>query len=147
MGYLTVAPAIQPYFKVSANEKGDLSNWSERHIAYVAGHGTFNLSDGFITERGIYTRIVIEGPPVPSVKYTITSFRMADPPSARSSTEATVKCIPSGRSGAVPYISVLKSESISGRRFSRQTLAVVTFVPSVHTSGSGRVYDGTFDSS
>ena len=56
MGYLAVAPAIQPFFKVSANEKGDLSNWSERHIAYAAGHGTFSLSDGFITERGIAHR-------------------------------------------------------------------------------------------
>jgi epoxyqueuosine reductase QueG len=56
MGYLAVAPAIQPFFKVSANEKGDLSNWSERHIAYAARHGTFSLSDGFITERGIAHR-------------------------------------------------------------------------------------------
>ena len=56
MGYLAVAPVVQPFFKVSANEKGDLSNWSERHIAYAAGHGTFSLSDGFITERGIAQR-------------------------------------------------------------------------------------------
>jgi epoxyqueuosine reductase QueG len=32
------------------------SNWSERHIAYAAGLGTFSLSDGFITERGIAHR-------------------------------------------------------------------------------------------
>jgi epoxyqueuosine reductase QueG len=55
-GYMTTAPAIQPYFKIQSNEKGDFSNWSERHIAYVAGQGTFSLSDGFITERGIAHR-------------------------------------------------------------------------------------------
>ena len=27
-----------------------------RHIAYAAGHGTFSLSDGFITERGMAHR-------------------------------------------------------------------------------------------
>jgi len=55
-GYLATAPAIQPYFKWDKNEKGVFSNWSERHIAYAAGHGTFSLSDGFITERGIAHR-------------------------------------------------------------------------------------------
>ena len=55
-GCMTTAPVIQPYFKVQLNKKGDFSNWSERHIAYVAGHGTFSLSDGFITEKGIAHR-------------------------------------------------------------------------------------------
>jgi len=56
MGYLAVAPAVQPYFKMETREKGYYSNWSERHIAYAAGQGTFSLSDGFITERGIAHR-------------------------------------------------------------------------------------------
>jgi len=56
MGYLAVAPFLQSYFKVDLNEKGPYSNWSERHIAYAAGHGTFSLSDGLITERGIAHR-------------------------------------------------------------------------------------------
>jgi len=56
MGYMAVTPSIQPYFKMATNEKGPYSNWSERHIAYAAGHGTFSLSDGFITERGIAHR-------------------------------------------------------------------------------------------
>ncbi len=56
MGYLAVAPFLQSYFKVDRNEKGPYSNWSERHIAYAAGLGTFSLSDGFITERGIAHR-------------------------------------------------------------------------------------------
>jgi epoxyqueuosine reductase QueG len=57
MGYLAVAPVLQPYFKMElTREKGYYSNWSERHIAYAAGLGTFSLSDGFITERGIAHR-------------------------------------------------------------------------------------------
>ncbi len=56
MGYLAAAPSIEPYFKRLMNEKGRYSNWSERHVAYAAGLGTFSLSDGFITERGIAHR-------------------------------------------------------------------------------------------
>jgi len=35
---------------------GLASNWSQRHIAYAAGLGTFSLSDGFITPKGIAMR-------------------------------------------------------------------------------------------
>ena len=56
-GYLALAPRLQPYFKtefdISINEKAPFSNWSERHIAYAAGLGTFSLSDGLITESGV----------------------------------------------------------------------------------------------
>ena len=33
------------------------SNWSHRHAAYAAGMGTFGLSDGFISERGMAVRL------------------------------------------------------------------------------------------
>lgn len=56
MGYLAAAPMSLPCFKVSNNEKGPYSNWSERHIAFAAGLGTFSLSDGLITERGVAHR-------------------------------------------------------------------------------------------
>jgi len=56
-GYMATAPGIQPHIKVFADEKGIYSNWSERHIAYASGLGTFGLSDGFITERGIAHRV------------------------------------------------------------------------------------------
>ena len=66
-GYLAVAPMLQPYFKTDDNERGPFSNWSERHIAYAAGLGTFSLSDGFITERGIAHRCgsVVTDMPLP----------------------------------------------------------------------------------
>jgi epoxyqueuosine reductase len=55
-GHLAAAPGLPPFVKMFNNEKGMYSNWSERHIAYAAGLGTFSLSDGFITERGIAHR-------------------------------------------------------------------------------------------
>jgi len=58
-GYPSVAPALQPYFAMdvsSANPHAPCSNWSERHVAYVAGLGTFSLNDGLITEKGIAHR-------------------------------------------------------------------------------------------
>lgn len=55
-GYLAVAPVLQPFFKMNMEKHGMYSNWSERHVAYAAGLGTFSLSDGFITERGIAHR-------------------------------------------------------------------------------------------
>lgn len=67
-GYLATAPVIQSYFKTQSNEKGPYSNWSERHVAYAAGLGTFSLSDGFITERGIAHRCgsVVTDMPLPA---------------------------------------------------------------------------------
>ena len=57
-GSLAVAPLLQSYYKITlrTEDNGYYSNWSERHIAYAAGLGTFSLSDGFITERGIAHR-------------------------------------------------------------------------------------------
>jgi len=55
-GYLAAAPGLPQYVKMFNDEKGMYSSWSERHIAYAAGLGTFSLSDGFITERGIAHR-------------------------------------------------------------------------------------------
>ena len=52
-GYLAVAPQFSPKWRWLFDQPGGpLSNWSERHALYVAGMGTFGLSDGFITPRG-----------------------------------------------------------------------------------------------
>ena len=66
-GYLATAPFIQPFFKQLESDDGPSSNWSERHIAYAAGLGTFSLSDGFITEVGIAHRCgsVVTDMPLP----------------------------------------------------------------------------------
>lgn len=59
LGYLAAAPMRMEYFKylIEFGPNGVIaSNWSERHAAYVAGLGTFSLSDGFITPKGIAMR-------------------------------------------------------------------------------------------
>lgn len=57
MGYRTTAPSKAEWFKVYGTANGFVSNWSERHIAYAAGLGTFSINDGFITEKGIAIRL------------------------------------------------------------------------------------------
>jgi epoxyqueuosine reductase len=72
MGYMAVAPTLQPYFKMNSNENGPYTNWSERHIAFAAGQGTFGLSDGFISEKGVAHRCgsVVTDMPLPASQRT-----------------------------------------------------------------------------
>lgn len=58
MGYRTIAPYHSEWFKIHNDSLGLTSNWSERHIAYVAGLGTFSINDAFITEKGIAVKLV-----------------------------------------------------------------------------------------
>ena len=52
-GYPSVAPERLPDFGYQQSERfGLASNWSERHAAFVAGLGTFGLSDAMITRWG-----------------------------------------------------------------------------------------------
>ncbi len=49
---------LQPEFETAISEnQGIASKWSHRHGAYAAGLGTFSLSDGLITEKGMAHRI------------------------------------------------------------------------------------------
>jgi epoxyqueuosine reductase QueG len=48
-----------------------VSNWSERHVAFVCGLGTFGLSKGLITEKGVagrFSSIVTDMGLSPSVR-------------------------------------------------------------------------------
>jgi epoxyqueuosine reductase len=57
-GYLAVAPLLLPSVQHFRDEKvGWASSWSERHIAYACGLGTFSLNDGFITPKGMSIRV------------------------------------------------------------------------------------------
>lgn len=69
-----VVPATDPAFSVIRDparmERGEppyVSNWSERHAAFVAGLGTFSLSKHLITEKGVSGRFgsVITNLPLP----------------------------------------------------------------------------------
>ena len=59
-GYKVVVPSIDKAFgfNVVTTEEGTkfTSNWSERHVAYACGLGTFGLSKGLITKKGICGR-------------------------------------------------------------------------------------------
>ena len=57
-GYQAVAPMNSPLFRrLKSPRVGLTSNWSERHVAYACGLGTFGLSDGFITPKGKAIRL------------------------------------------------------------------------------------------
>ena len=53
VGGQALAPSVNPRFAVTERR----SNWSERHVAFVAGLGTFGLSRALITEKGSAGRI------------------------------------------------------------------------------------------
>ena len=65
LGFEAVCPVVSPDF-LSVSAPGSnpklppqlsyQSNWSERHAAFVCGHGSFGWSRGIITKRGIAGR-------------------------------------------------------------------------------------------
>lgn len=60
-GYATVAPtrSVGYWDNEKPNEKNPLgftSTWSERHVAFICGLGTFGLSKGIITRKGMAGR-------------------------------------------------------------------------------------------
>lgn len=58
LGFAAVAPAVDPRCDVQVYPQiGISSRWSERHVGFVAGLGTFGLSGGLITRRGIAHRL------------------------------------------------------------------------------------------
>ena len=62
-GYEAVTPLTDPRMKVSMKPAIDsrpnfTSNWSERHVAFATGLGTFGISGGIITQKGMAGRLV-----------------------------------------------------------------------------------------
>jgi epoxyqueuosine reductase len=51
-----LAPLLDKSWHTVETDAGHSSTWSERHAAYAAGLGTFSLSDGFITKKGMAHR-------------------------------------------------------------------------------------------
>lgn len=56
-GYESLVPTLDSRFWSSSEENPFTSNWSERHVAFVCGLGTFGLSKGIITEKGMAGRL------------------------------------------------------------------------------------------
>lgn len=70
-GYEAVAPSLLPAWAEADPHTDRWScTWSERHVAYVSGLGTFGLSGGLITSKGMAVRfgsVVVRAviPPTP----------------------------------------------------------------------------------
>jgi len=58
-GYHGIGGMYNPVYQMIASQDPPrlYSNWSERHMAFAAGLGTFSLHDGFISEKGCNIRI------------------------------------------------------------------------------------------
>ena len=59
-GYQSIVPTLDKRFKLKKNESDMLtytSSWSERHVAFLCGLGTFGLSRGIITKKGMAGRL------------------------------------------------------------------------------------------
>jgi len=56
-GYKSIVPTADPRYKTGLDGNGFTSNWSERHVAYACGLGTFGLSKGIITKKGMSGRL------------------------------------------------------------------------------------------
>jgi epoxyqueuosine reductase len=77
-GYRAVAGMLSPAFQLRLQDKPPqfYSLWSERHMAFAAGLGTFSLHEGLITEAGCNIRVtsVITDAPL-----AVTPRRSDDP--------------------------------------------------------------------
>ena len=76
-GFRTLAPTLDPAYVTTVDEASEdltrlySSNWSERHVAYICGLGTFGLSGSLITAQGTagrMTSLVTEAPFEPSAR-------------------------------------------------------------------------------
>ncbi|MCJ7786404.1 MAG: hypothetical protein MUP41_20930, partial [Desulfobacterales bacterium] len=101
LGHLAVAPTLSPTFQYLRDEKvGWASPWSERHIAYACGLGTFSLNDGLITPKGMAVRF---GSVVTLLKLTPSEkkYRHYRENCLQFRNEKCGKCIPRCPAGAI----------------------------------------------
>ncbi len=101
LGHPAVAPTLSPAFQHIRDEKvGWASPWSERHIAYACGLGTFSLNDGFITPKGMAVRF---GSVVTLLKLTPSekTYRHHRENCLQFRNEKCGKCIPRCPAGAI----------------------------------------------
>jgi epoxyqueuosine reductase QueG len=89
-GYRALAPILSPVFQILVQRTAPqfYSLWSERHMAFAAGLGTFSLHEGLITEAGCNIRLgsVLTDAPLAA------STRKSDEPYANCLYHARGKC-------------------------------------------------------
>jgi epoxyqueuosine reductase QueG len=102
-GHAAVAPAIHPDNDVrDTADRPYNSRWSERHVAFVAGLGTFGISGGLITRAGVAVRF---GSVVTSADFPATARPYGDDPfawclkTARDACGACIQRCPAGSIG------------------------------------------------
>lgn len=108
LGYEAVAPMCAPDFSWGDSEKFvKISNWSERHTAYISGLGTFGLCDGLITEKGKagrYGSVIVDLPLLPTERQycTYNEYCMA-----KNGCTACIRRCPAGAITAAGHDKVL----------------------------------------
>lgn len=81
-GCPSVAPGlIAQWAERDSPQCGRASTWSERHVAYISGLGTFGLAGGLITSRG------------QAVRFGSVVVRAAIPPTPRPYTDPFAYCL------------------------------------------------------
>lgn len=83
LGYNCIIPSMDKRFFSALSKESDVfkeplnftSNWSERHVAFVCGLGTFGLSKGIITKKGMAGRL---GSVVTDLKLHVTKREYDD---------------------------------------------------------------------
>jgi ferredoxin len=101
LGHPAVIPTLSPMYKQLRDEKvGWASPWSERHVAYACGLGTFSLNDGLITPKGMAVRF---GSVVTLLKLTPSEMKYRHPREncLQFRNEKCGKCIPRCPAGAI----------------------------------------------
>ena len=102
-GYPAVAPHLEQreiYPSPGWDVKHFTSSWSERHVAFVAGAGTFGLSAGLITEHGIAIRRIR----APTVTILLRGAPVAAPASAAVRGTRSARSSPTGTNPDAPTI-------------------------------------------
>ena len=100
-GYDATAGILSEKYNITIKESF-FSNWSERHVAFAAGLGTFSLHEAFITDVGCNIRLgsIVTNAPLP------VSNRIAEEPYANcifyaKGKESCGKCIDRCPAGAI----------------------------------------------
>lgn len=96
-GIEAVAPMCADEFSWGDSEKFvKISNWSERHVAYISGLGTFGLCDGLISKKGKAGRYgsVIVNLPLEPTKRDYTEYN--EYCMAKNGCKACIKRCPAG---------------------------------------------------
>ena len=122
--HLAVAPTLSSTFQYTRDENvGWASSWSERHIAYACGLGTFSLNDGLITPKGMAVRF---GSVVTLLKLTPSEkkYRHHRENCLQFRNEKCGRCIPRCPAGAITEkghdkdkcYEYIRSESLRAKR-------------------------------